>query len=251
MALAAELLDQLKHELKSNGVTYKDVSEALEVSESSVKRLFRDQDMSLSRLERICGLVELDIAALTERCFRDRKQMRALSWEQEETLVSDEKLFLIAAHIIYGWTFKRVMETYELDKHLAQRHLSALDRMKIIELQPGNEARLLLSPDFEWIRNGPIQSFYEEKLQGGFLQSNFTGSGELRLVINAWMSLENIEAFHENMRRFAREFESHKRYDKNTPPHKRRGTTLLLAIRPWELQMFEKYRHQNIDKVDE
>ena len=55
MALAAELMDQLKHELKSNGVTYKDVGEALEISESSVKRLFRDQDMSLSRLERICG----------------------------------------------------------------------------------------------------------------------------------------------------------------------------------------------------
>ena len=248
MALAAELMDQLKHELKSNGVTYKDVGEALEISESSVKRLFRDQDMSLSRLERICGLIELDIAGLAERCFRDRKRIRELNREQEEALVGDEMLFLIAAHIVYGWTFKRVMETYDIDEHTAQRHLTTLDRMKIIELQPGNETRVLLSPDFEWIKNGPIQAFYEDKLQGSFLQSDFTRGGELRLVINAWMSLENIEAFHENMRRFAREFESQKSYDKNTPPHKRLGTTLRLAIRPWELEMFEKYRRHNVSE---
>jgi len=113
--------------------------------------------------------------------------------------------------------------------------------MKIIELFPDNRTRVLLSPDFEWIKNGPIQAFFEENLQGSFLQSDFTGSGELRLVVNAWISLENITAFHENMRRLVREFETHKVYDKHTPPKKRRGTTLLLAIRPWALELFDKH----------
>lgn len=241
MALAAELLEQLKIELKQSGLTYRDVADSLSISDSSVKRLFRERDMSLTRLESICELVNLDIRILTERCDQAKKHVMALTWEQEQTLVGDEILFLIATHIIYGWSFRNIMDSYQIDEHKAQQHLTTLDRMKVIELLPDNHARVLLSPDFEWIKNGPIQSFFEDNLQGSFLQSDFTGSGELRLVVNAWISLENITAFHENMRRLVREFETHKVYDKHTPPKKRRGTTLLLAIRPWALELFDKH----------
>ena len=68
MALAAELLEQLKIELKQSGLTYRDVADSLSISDSSVKRLFRERDMSLTRLESICELVNLDIRILTERC---------------------------------------------------------------------------------------------------------------------------------------------------------------------------------------
>ena len=241
MALATELLDQLKIELKQSGLTYRDVADSLSISESSVKRLFRERDMSLTRLERICALIHINWLVVSDRRVGGNHQLIALTWEQEQTLVGDEILFLITTHIIYGWSFQNILDNYEIDEHQAQQHLTTLDRMKIIELFPDNRARVLLSPDFEWIKNGPIQAFFEENLQGSFLQSDFTGSGELRLVVNAWISLENITAFHENMRRLVREFETHKVYDKHTPPKKRRGTTLLLAIRPWAMEMFNKH----------
>jgi len=244
MALASDLLGQLKKELKQSGTTYRDVASALDISESSVKRLFRENDMSLSRLESICGLLDLDISDLAARSDEARRQVTQLTLEQEQTLVSDEKLFLLAVHLVYGWTYDRVMSTYELDPHQAQQHLTLLDRMKIIELLPENRVRNLLSPDFEWIQGGPIQLLYEGTLQGFFFNSKFSGEGELRLVVNGWMSLENISAFHDNMRRLVREFEMQKRFDKNTPAEKRRGTTLVLAIRPWAVEIFEKYRRE-------
>lgn len=242
MALANDLLDQLKIELKKRGLTYRQVAQSLELSESSVKRLFRDKDMSLSRLQNICSLIDLDISALVALSDESRRQVRQLSVQQEEALVGDEMLFLIAVHLIYGWDFNQLSDLYELDKHQAQRHLTTLDRMKVIELLPANRTRVLLSPDFDWIPGGPIQTFYEKTLQGHFFKSTFTGDGELRLVANGWMSLESITAFHENLRRLAREFELQKNADKHTPAHKRRGTTLVVAIRPWELEIFNKYR---------
>lgn len=242
MALAAELVAKLKMELRQHGLTYSMVAEHLELSESSVKRLFRESDMSLGRLESICAMMDLDISDLAERTDESRRNITELTREQEQLLVGDERLFLVAVHLIYGWSFEQIMQTFALDEHEAQRHLTVLDKLRLIELLPENRVRVLLSPDFEWIKGGPIQTFFEESVQGNFFDSDFSGPGELRLVVNGWMSVENISAFHDSMRRLAREFDLQKRYDRNSPAPKRRGTSLVMAIRPWSLEIFDKYR---------
>jgi len=119
MALAVDLLEQLKGELKQHGLTYKQVAEAMDISESSVKRLFRDRDMSLSRLESICALMDFDISDLATRSDEARRQITQLTRKDEEALVGDEILFLIAVHLIYGWTFDQVMDAYDLDEHIS------------------------------------------------------------------------------------------------------------------------------------
>ena len=243
MALATELIKSLKTELRARGITYAAVAAHLELSESSVKRLFREKDMSLARLESICAIMDIDISDLCAKADEARRHVSALTLDQEELLVGDEKLFLLAAHLIYGWSYRQILDAYNLDTHESQRHLTILDKLRIIELLPENRVRILLAPDFEWIQGGPIQTFFEQTAQGNFFESDFSGSGELRLVVNGWMSVESTEAFHDNMRRLAREFDSHKEYDRHSPAEKRRGTSLVLAIRPWSLEIFEKYRH--------
>jgi DNA-binding Xre family transcriptional regulator len=47
-------VDTLKQELRKQRITYRRVSEALELSETSVKRLFSEEAFSLKRLEKIC-----------------------------------------------------------------------------------------------------------------------------------------------------------------------------------------------------
>lgn len=242
MALAAELIDRLKTELRARGLTYAHVAEHLELSESSVKRLFRERDMSLTRLESICALINTDIADLCTRIEQSRRNLDVLSLDQEKMLVGDEQLFLIAVHLLFGWSFDQIMQTFELDVHQAQQHLTRLDKMKIIELLPENRVRLLLSTDFQWIPGGPIQQFFERTVQGNFFESDFSAEGELRLVLNGWISIDSTKAFHDNIRRLAREFEVHKDFDRQTPAGKRRGTSLVIAIRPWALGIFEKYR---------
>ncbi|MGD8678023.1 MAG: helix-turn-helix transcriptional regulator [Chromatiales bacterium] len=241
MAFAQELIDTLKRELRTRRVTYADIARELQLSESSIKRLFSEGDMSLSRLETICALVELDIAQLATRTTEQRRHVHTLTREQEETLVGDEKLLLLTVHLIYGWSYARVMAIYDIDPHQGQRMLVQLDRMQIIELLPENRVRIRLSPDFQWLPDGPIQHFFEREVQSDFFSSNFTGDGELRLVMNGWMSLHGIRAFHENMRRLAKEFDLQIKSDRHVPVEERRGTTMVVAVRPWSLEMFEKH----------
>jgi formate-dependent phosphoribosylglycinamide formyltransferase (GAR transformylase) len=54
MADTTLLIDVIKEELKSRDKTYADMAEALEMSESTVKRMFSKKEMPLSR--RLCRL---------------------------------------------------------------------------------------------------------------------------------------------------------------------------------------------------
>jgi hypothetical protein len=119
--------------------------------------------------------------------------------------------------------------------------LVLLDRMQVIELLPENRVRILLAPDFQWLPDGPIQRFFEHEVQNRFFSSSFTAEGELRLVMNGWLSMHSIHAFHESMRRLAKEFDLQIRSDRHVPVEERRGTTMVVAIRPWTLEMFEKH----------
>ena len=241
MAFAKELIDTLKKELRHNHVTYGDIGQVLGLSESSIKRLFSERDMSLSRLEKICEIIALDISQLAEKASEARRHVLKLSYEKEKQLVSDEKLLMIAVHLIYGWSYDMILEKYHVDIHEGQRYLTQLDRMGIIELLPENKVRIILSTDFQWLKDGPIQQFFESQVQSEFFTSHFSNKGELRVVVNGWMSMNSIQVFHDNIHRLAKEFELHKANDKNIPIEQKRGTTMVIAIRPWTLNVFEKH----------
>lgn len=241
MAFAKELVATLKTELRSKRVTYLDVSKHLELSESSVKRIFSEGDMTLQRLESICSLIELDICTLAAKADEQRRHIKRLTLEQEKLLVNNEKLLLLTVHLIYGWSYQQILDTYEIELHEGQRMLTQLDNMKLIELMRDNRVRILLSADFQWIQSGPIQQFFERSVQNEFFESRFSGDGELRLVMNGWLSMHSLKAFHENMTRLTREFEAQKSFDQHVPVEERRGTTLVVAVRPWTLEIFDKY----------
>ena len=57
MSQTRPLIDTLKQELRKQRITYKQVSEALGLSETSVKRLFSEEAFSIKRLEKVCGAV--------------------------------------------------------------------------------------------------------------------------------------------------------------------------------------------------
>ncbi len=241
MAFAKELIDTLKKELRLHHITYVDIGKLLDLSESSIKRLFSEADMSLSRLEKICDVIGTDIAQLAEKANKARRHVLELSYEKEKELVNDEKLLMIGVHLIYGWSYDMILEKYHIDIHEGQRYLTRLDSMGIIELLAENRVRIILSPNFQWIKDGPIQQFFENQVQSEFFTSHFTNKGELRLVVNGWMSINSIQVFHDNIHRLAKEFEQHKDNDKTIPIEKKHGTTMVIAIRPWTLNVFEKH----------
>ena len=96
MSQTRPLIDTLKQELRKQRVTYKQVSKALSLSETSVKRLFSEEAFSIKRLEKVCALLHLDLSDLVHLMEKNIELTSQLTLEQESEIVSDIRLLLVA-----------------------------------------------------------------------------------------------------------------------------------------------------------
>ncbi|MEE3157217.1 MAG: helix-turn-helix transcriptional regulator, partial [Pseudomonadota bacterium] len=127
MAQTAAIVSALKNALKEQGITYQQVAEALDLSEASVKRLFSERQFSLQRLDQICSLLGLEISDLVRR-LDQAQRIDALTAEQEQELVGDDRLLLVAICALNRWSLAQILETYQLSEVEAVGRLARLDR---------------------------------------------------------------------------------------------------------------------------
>ena len=249
MGQVTPLLNTLKRELKAQGLTYTEVAEQLNLSESSIKRLFSESRLSLDRLEQLCQLLGMEISDLVQKMNEQRKQLNMLTEEQEREVVEDQKLMLMALCALNHWTFEEILATYDLTEHEGIRLLARLDRLKIIELLPLNRFRLIAASDFHWIPEGPIQRFFRDEVQPGFMQSSFANPGEKFLFRNGMLSRGSNATMMNKMERLIAEFNELHDEDAGLPLAERFGSSMLVALRPWEFGFFRSLRKTPEEKV--
>lgn len=242
MSQTRPLIDTLKKELRKQRITYKQVSEALDLSETSVKRLFSEEAFSIKRLEMVCELIHLDISDLVHLMERNIEMTSQFTQAQEQDLVSDIKLLLVALLLMNKLTFEEIISAYDISETEGIRLLARLDRMKMIELQPGNRVKLMISQNFEWLPGGPIQKYFESTVQQEFLSSAFNKPGELRIFASGMISPTANAELTRKMHHLAKEMHDMNIDAESLPLEQRFGTSLMLAIRPWEIQAFRDLR---------
>jgi transcriptional regulator with XRE-family HTH domain len=244
MAQTTAIIQSLKMALKANGLTYRQVASQLALSEASVKRLFAEQSFSLQRLEQICQLVGMEISDLIKQMEAQQQQLSELTEAQEQELVADLKLLLVAYVVINGLKFEDILEWYDLSETETIQYLAKLDRIKLIDLLPNNRIRLRISPKFAWRRNGPIQRFFTKHLQEDFLKSRFDNREETFQFPSGMLSHASCEQFNRRIKQLVQDFHSLNEQDRSLPMKERVGYSLFLAFRPWRPDVFEKLRRK-------
>lgn len=238
------LVEVLKKALRGRGVTYRGVAEAVGLSESSVKRLFATGNMSVSRLEQICAVAGLELAELLEVARAGERRPAQLTEEQERALAADARLLLVALLACTDWTIADMRAVYRLDEPELTRLLARLDRLKILDFLPGERIRPRLARNVVWRKGGPIQRFFEERVQHQFFESSFEGDGELRVVAHASLSARSNRLLQGRMRRLAEEMHALAEEDRRLGRDLCEGTSLVVALRPWELGLFRELRRE-------
>jgi len=229
------LVIELKRVLKERGITYSRIAKRLGLSLPSVKRLFSNQDFSLARIDEICDLAGIELTDLTDRLRQGDAPVTQLTEAQEEELMSDPKLFLMTYLMMNRWRLEDIVKAYELSEREVRRLLIRLDRLRIIELQPGDRVRLLVTRNFAWRPDGPVQRFLNETLLREFFDSKFDDPrAELRFFASALTpgSLAQIRRGMLNVMRDALDLAEQ---DSSLPLQQREGAALVLALRPWHL----------------
>ncbi len=241
MAQIPLLIDIIKKQLKAQGKTYLDVATALNLSEASVKRLFSEQNFTLQRLESIGELLGFDLTELLQLVANQQRQLSRLSVEQEQEIASDLALLLVTVSIMNGYRFQDLLSEYTLSKTEVIRKLAKLDRLKIIELLPDNRIRLLIAPNFKWLPRGPIQKFFQQKIQQDFFKSSFDKESDSLSVLNGLLSPASIHELEQRLKRLTSEFNQLIHNDRKLAFNEKTGITLVLAQRQWAYSIFDEF----------
>jgi transcriptional regulator with XRE-family HTH domain len=239
---ADALVDALKRILKARGITYAEVAAGLGLSEASIKRMFSRRDFTLARLEDVCRVAGVDFGELAREVTQEEAGLTHLTVEQEEEIVSDPKLMLIALCAVGNWTLEQIVATYDISEAECIGYLVRLDRRRIIELGAENRIRPLISRTFSWLPDGPIQRYFRSRVESEYLSSKFDRPGEMFLFVSGMLSRGSTADLIGRMRRVASEFADLHRADRSLPLAERHGASALLAIRPWEPRAFRALR---------
>ncbi len=245
MAHTGALVDTLKRELKARNITYAAVARRLGLSEASVKRMFSRKEFTLSRLDAICALAGLEFSDLARGLAPQDAVISQLSYEQEKEFVENTRLMAVALSALNHWSFEQMVSFYDMDAAECTRHLARLDRLKFIELMPGNRIRLLVSRAFAWIPDGPIQRFFKQQGTVDFFASRVDGPDEMLLLANGALSRSSVSALLARLRKTAAEFSGMRSDDAALPASERSPITLLLAARPWFPEFLRQHRRKS------
>lgn len=236
------IIDTLKQELRKQGINYRKVAQKLELSEASVKRLFAEYSFTLDRISLICELLNCEIADLIHEMEKNVELTQQLTLEQETELMSDMKLLLMAHFLLNKLTFEEIISIYDISRTEGIRLLAKLDRMKLIELLPGNRIKLMIAKDFSFIPGGPIQQFYEKIVQQEFFDASFDGNGEFRIYVSGFFSRAANAEIIRKIKHLARDAHQLRQDSDELPLNERFGCSLIMAIRPWEVKVFDELR---------
>jgi DNA-binding Xre family transcriptional regulator len=244
MSQTAALVEGLKKLLRARKLNYAEVAKSLKLSEATVKRMFSRNDFSLERFEEVCKLADVTVSDLARELDSERNYLTHLTLEQEKEIVENPRLFLVAVCALNHFTLEQIVDIYDVTKTDCIGLLVKLDRIRFLELLPNNRIKLKVSRTFSWLQNGPIRRFFLDRAEREYFRSRFEGEGQHIAVINGMLSKSSAERMIGRMRRLAAEFADLHDEDKRLPIGERRPASLLLAIRPWELDAFHELRRK-------
>lgn len=235
------VFEALKAHYRTRGLTYKEVAKALELSEATIKRIFSERDCTLGRLEALCAVAQVDLAEIARGAPRQTRLLTRLTQQQEQEIVDDLELFVIAVCAMGNMRFEQIIATYRIPAARCVGLFAKLDRIGFLELLPHNRYRLLVARTFQWIPDGPIMR-WTKRHAPEYFNHPFDGPGETLRVVNVRVSAEARLALIARLEQVALEYAEQHNADSRLPHDQRFPLSLCLAVRDWEPNAFQGLR---------
>ena len=152
----------LRQAIKARGYTYARLAEQLQVSELSIKRLFKDKDCKMSRLLDICSVIGLSIDELVSMQQRFKRVPEYLSEDVEQALADDHSLFLLFILLISHLDLDKIQGLFGIEQPQLYLYLRSLEKLGLIELLPNNRYRFLVALPIRWRTGGALFGVIEK-----------------------------------------------------------------------------------------
>jgi transcriptional regulator with XRE-family HTH domain len=243
-APASPLVDALKKLLKARGMTYRQLAARMHLSEPSVKRLFSTGRFTLARVEELLQILESDFLELARLAGAGRQAIGELTEVQEQALAGDPLLLGVAYLLLTGSTPARIRGQFEIGEAELVGALAQLDRLRIIDLLPGNRVRLRVARNMRWRPDGPLSRRYRAQAIGDLFASSFAQPLEKIRFLAGELTPASIGLLQKKLDLIAAEFSELMELDAGASPRERRNVGLVMAIRPWTFPVVAELRRR-------
>lgn len=229
------IVDALKRVVRTRGWTYRELAKRVRMSESSVKRLFSLGSFSLAQLVRFCDALEIDFAELA-RLAQNRDSPAELTMNQEIALAADVRLLALFYLVINGWTYNEIISRRRITAAQCVGYLTALDRLRLIELLPNNRVRLLVPRSLRLKASGPIRTRHGKRALDDFLAPQFDREGGYFAFEFRELSRESFEILKRKLGEIANEMHELAELDTGLASNVRQTIGVAVGIRPWSME---------------
>lgn len=234
MSQIDQFLMALKRALKNKQWNYKQVAEALRVSESSVKRLLSNKKISLERIEIICnatGISFADVCKLAE--WQDEDPYLILSFEQEKLLADNPRLLHYFTLLTEGYKPQNIEKEFQIPAAESKKFLFTLDKCNLIELHPKDKVKLIKNGLFRFRREGPVGRVLFQQLKEAYLYSDFKANDEFFRFGMRRLSAAALGKLKAKFEKLYLELEEDANYELQIESNEKEYG-ILFAFRPWQ-----------------
>ncbi|KGY14287.1 hypothetical protein NM22_02185 [Vibrio tubiashii] len=166
--LAQEICRLIKLELKKDGLSYRDLSIELGISEVSVKRLLNGgQPLSMQRLIHISKLLNFPLSKLLERAEINIHTIPMFTTEQDEAFYECPALFTFWSELAERKSVNDIANKYQLDQASVHLYLRKLENAKLISLGINNQFQLIMPAHTAFEQGAKYPEFFTRKVLNG------------------------------------------------------------------------------------
>lgn len=222
----------LKQQIRIRGMRYKDIADQLGVSVMTVKRYLNSNRVPIEVLEDIGACLGLGLLELAELARADdRGDALDLELQQEIALASDYALALMRLLLYSGMTVAEIMDEYDVEESTVVGLLTRLDRLKLIELLPGNRVRIRGPRHVEWKPGGPIRRTIDNDIRTSFVAMDFANTDDFFGYETVRLTKSSVKQLEDHMRNLVHQVRILHRLDQGAKSEDKQWHTVLVAQR--------------------
>jgi len=197
----------IKSTLKAKGISQQQFSKDLNISLATGKRWLSGRGVNLDILFRILDYLDLNLTNLAELMKERDHSFFYYTKKQEEFFSLNPSYLAYFDHLLRGSTPKGIAHKFKLSSRSQRRYLSALDKLQLIEVHPGDKITLRVKGEPKWRKGGALSKAFRQSALKEFFDSN---SEKLSLSFYSLTKkdLNNIRSLFDSIREVARTSEN-------------------------------------------
>lgn len=227
------IIESLKSHLKLRGLTYVDLAKAWKLSVSSTKRIMASEDISLTKIDSACELMNIPVGEFLQQIpFQKNSDIYYLTPEQENKLVKDPEALHYFLLIAEGFNPTEIVRDYTITAATNIRILNQLEKWDLIEVQTKNRIKRKFSGQIRFRKEGPLGVHLESLMKTKFFDTKFTHNDEFFTFLNLTFIPGDPQKLKQKLLQLGKELVTDSELHRNHPNAFEFG--LVIGLRPWE-----------------